>query len=132
MKGFNTHRHAAGVPCLHCLAASGIYIHLVPGRLRIELPALRENPNFIDALEMLKALPGVRRAGGSQITGRALVEFDSHVTTAEAILDRLDDLGAFSPMHQAPVHGVVGQSILDLASEFIVENSLKLALSLVA
>ena len=70
-------------------------LHRLPGRVRVEIPALRripqENRNLVHRL--IKAIPqpqGLKSLEPSFITGNVLLEYDRHVTTEAHILEHID------------------------------------------
>ncbi len=72
-------------------------MHRLPGRVRVEIPALRRIPieNRDMAQMLIKAIPepqGVKRLETSFITGNVLLEYDHHVTTEAHLLKQIDSL----------------------------------------
>jgi cation-transporting ATPase I len=75
-------------------------------RARIAVRGIERDPELLRrVLERLESRPAVRRASGSVVTGRVLVEFAGDVTDVQ---DLLDDLGAFEapdiPGEDVPEH----------------------------
>lgn len=135
MKSFSTlHTTSTGHNCLHCLMAAGLYIHILPGRLRIDLPGLKTNPALAQEIHRLIGSPEIHRVQCSPVTGRALVEFDPNATTVECILERLDAMGAFpqAKAEHVPLKQVTRNTMLDAASDLLIEKGLKLAFMMVA
>lgn len=62
-------------------------VHSIPGRLRLTIPSMKEIPKAwqVDSLtvtELIEAIPGVKTASYSYLTGSALILYDA---------DRLDE-----------------------------------------
>ncbi len=75
-----------------------LYVHHVPGRLRVRVPAARSNPSLAQRIyRRVHGLPGVTSAAISLTTGSVLVHYDVAASSERAILDAL---GPF----QAPAH----------------------------
>lgn len=70
-----------------------VYVHYVPGRLRIKTPALRRAPAAAAVGQArLAALPGVRAVAVNPLTGSALVHF-AEAGGPEHLWDALRGLG---------------------------------------
>ncbi|CAN0363069.1 unnamed protein product, partial [Phaeothamnion confervicola] len=72
---------------MHTLAAHGLYIHSIPGRLRLELPALLGNPSLAGRLEdSLAQTRGFKSVHASPLTGRILVHYDQRQVSATQVM----------------------------------------------
>ena len=72
-----------------CLMPS--YLHALEGRLRIRLPALRNDHRAAVRLRReVQALPGVTTAETTPLTGSVLIEYDEAQTSTESLLAALD------------------------------------------
>ena len=117
--------------CPHILSAMGLYLHILPGRLRIDVPGLRDDAAAVEAVEdALARLKGVHRVQCSTHTGRALIEFDSRVVKVESILDAIFARPEAKPGSGFGVKSWVANSVLGQAAGFVLENAVKLALGL--
>jgi len=113
--------------------AAGLYIHVLPGRLRVDLPGLKADPALIERVQELEDEQGISRVRCSTVTGRALIEFDALALSVESILSWLGKLGAFTQtLVHKPLTRMAVNTIFDAASDVLVESSFKLALTLVA
>jgi hypothetical protein len=66
------------------------YIHRVPGRIRVQSPAIRRNEAVADeAKAFLENVSGITFVKTNVLTGSLLIRYDETVTTAEAILNRM-------------------------------------------
>jgi hypothetical protein len=64
-----------------------LYLHEVPGRLRIKTPDLKRNPKKARILQRrLNSLAGVESASVNSVTGSLLVHYDPEIVRSEAIL----------------------------------------------
>ncbi len=64
-----------------------LYLHEVPGRLRIKVPDLKRNPQKARTLQRrLNGFAGVLSASVNSITGSLLVHYDPQISRSEAIL----------------------------------------------
>jgi copper chaperone CopZ len=121
--------------CPHVLSAMGLYLHILPGRLRLDIPGLRHGEQTVAAIEAsLANLPGVRKVQCSTRTGRALIELDSRQVQVESILDAAFE-HAQSKAHSSSEGGFgvkswVANSVLGQAAGFVLENAVKLALGI--
>ena len=67
------------------------YIHYVPGRLRIESPALYENPAKIKEFEaFIKGVGGILSVETNAPTGSATIHFDEKKINREQLIDILE------------------------------------------
>jgi hypothetical protein len=67
------------------------YVHHVPGRLRVRIPAAKGNPIATERLtKKLNELRGIRSVAGNPITGSILIRYDTSTTNAAACLAILD------------------------------------------
>jgi Heavy metal associated domain 2 len=65
----------------------GYYLHEVPGRVRIKVPALKRNPHAAHTLQgLLKRASGVESVAVNTVTGSVLVQFDPMVITSRTIV----------------------------------------------
>ncbi|MFZ5867201.1 MAG: HMA2 domain-containing protein [Thermodesulfobacteriota bacterium] len=82
------------------------YLHEVPGRLRIKIPALKKNRNLAWELEtLLNSAPGITSVSVNTVTGSVIIYFDPKVVNSRAVLTLLSregyiDLAKAIPHHQ--------------------------------
>ncbi|MFH2093307.1 MAG: HMA2 domain-containing protein [Pseudomonadota bacterium] len=67
--------------------------HVVPGRLRVKLEKLKNNPYQLDRVKELLKIEGVHKIKSTSLTGSMVIEYDNLTTTPEAILTILDKNG---------------------------------------
>jgi len=67
------------------VAAEPRLLHAIPGRIRVHLPDLSDQ-EVRAAESAIRRLPGVRAVEATPLTGNALVLYDRHATSADAIL----------------------------------------------
>ncbi len=67
--------------------------HDVPGRLRVKLEKLRNNPLQLSQVKQLLMINGVHRIKTSTLTGSVVVEYDSLTVTSEKIVSLLHENG---------------------------------------
>ncbi|MFD1955764.1 HAD-IC family P-type ATPase [Paenibacillus thailandensis] len=69
------------------------FLRLLPGRIRIEIAGLKEQPNTVDFLvERLSAIKGIRRIAPCTVSGRALIEYDESKTDAREIIRAIQEV----------------------------------------
>lgn len=91
-------------------------LHRLPGRVRVEIPALRRIPseNRDLAYVLIKAIPrprGLKNLKPSFITGNVLLEYDQHVTTEAHILEHIDALVSLAVKYRNKMARVNAQSL---------------------
>ena len=65
----------------------GYYLHEIPGRVRIKIPALRRNSDHADEIQgLLRELPGVTSTLVNTVTGSVVVRHDPEIVGSGAIL----------------------------------------------
>ena len=68
----------------------GYYLHDIPGRMRIKIPALRRNSDeAVEIQGLLEDLPGITSTFVNTITGSIVVRYDPEIVASGAILDFL-------------------------------------------
>lgn len=66
------------------------YLHSVPGRLRVRIPAVKGNPERAEAIQkMLQAIEGVSSVSAQLLTGSIVVTYDPARLGSKRILDAL-------------------------------------------
>ncbi|HEY3908623.1 MAG TPA: hypothetical protein VGM07_01880 [Stellaceae bacterium] len=74
--------------------AMTLYIHHVPGRLRLRIARLKASPRACDdALAAIAEIPGVVDASANPDTGSLLIHYDRHRAAPEALWRALCDHG---------------------------------------
>jgi hypothetical protein len=71
------------------------YVHYVPGRLRVRIPNLRNNPAMGEKVKNLLAVDGTQKIGVRSLTGSVTVTYDPAVIRAEDLLGLLKSNGLF-------------------------------------
>ena len=71
------------------------YVHHVPGRLRIRIPAIRKNPKIAADIECLLGIYGVDNIKVNHLTGSVVVTFDMSMITHEHLLELLSKKGYY-------------------------------------
>lgn len=116
-----------------------LYIHHVPGRLRLQISRLKSNQSLADVtLDNVSAISGVLDARVSIITGSLIVTYDKQRLTPAALWQSLCDRGVVCgplPMRDdVPVTRVriasptandesLGKLVIRLIAERLVERS---------
>lgn len=67
------------------------YVHHVPGRLRVRIPALRRNPRRGSDIQSMLDIYGVENIKVNHLTGSGVVYFDTALISAEQLLEILGD-----------------------------------------
>lgn len=89
----------------------GVYVHHVPGRLRVRIPAALAAPTDTARLiAVLRALDGVADARVNPRARSLVIEYDPEAVAVENILDRIKEVGAVEiarpPMAASQGHGL--------------------------
>jgi copper chaperone CopZ len=72
------------------------YCHHVPGRIRVKLPSLRQEPTEAARVEnLLQGIAGVTAVHVKVLTGSVVVRYDPDRTSHECILAPLQEQGLF-------------------------------------
>ena len=71
------------------------YVHHVPGRLRIRIPSLRNNPTRAEEVKALLNVAGTHKIKVNSLTGSVVIHFDRHRVSADNLLDRLKTNGFY-------------------------------------
>jgi hypothetical protein len=111
------------------------YLHHVPGRIRIKVPAIKGKPFYAQELEeKLKAISGVYIVSVNSRTGSILAYYDERSTDVRAITDEVsketgaDLSGAFAPDEALSKTGqfvgeTIGKAALGIAIGQLLEDS---------
>ncbi|SOD40583.1 HMA2 domain-containing protein [Nitrosovibrio sp. Nv4] len=84
------------------------YIHHVPGRLRVNTPALKKNEARARQLKFyLEGMHGVLQAETSIVTGSVVIKYDTCLISSTTILNSLCDHGYIQDIQAA--HAAVNQ-----------------------
>jgi hypothetical protein len=110
-----------------------LYIHHVPGRLRVRTQALRCRPGHIEeAASRLSALAGVESAQVNRHAGSITVRYDPEIRTHEELLDVLRDLGcvdtrasASAARGQGEIAGLFGKALIGALAQTLAQRSVQ-------
>ena len=69
------------------------YVHDLPGRLRVRTPLLKRERSA-QAAKFISAIPGVKSAQHSPVTGSLLVLYDAKTISSDRLLARIGSLAA--------------------------------------
>ena len=113
------------------------YVHHVPGRLRVQIPALKKNVSKARQLELyLHGMHGVLKYEVSIVTGSIVTKYDVRLVSSTTILNSLRDGGFIHNVH--PCHPLTykvdpAQKVTDTFVEKLVEAALeRSAMALIA
>lgn len=71
------------------------YIHHVPGRLRIRIPILKNNPQAIERAKTLLLVEGTDSFKANPLTGSLTVTYDPHSLSKDRLLGILKQNGLY-------------------------------------
>jgi copper chaperone CopZ len=72
------------------------YVHNVPGRLRVRIPAVKNNPGKErDVQAVLGGVDGIESISVNTMTGSVVVKYDSKSLDSQQILKTLEDRNYF-------------------------------------
>jgi hypothetical protein len=63
------------------------YVHHVPGRLRVRIPALRNNPYEIENVSAILNIRGTYKIKANPLTGSLVITYNPDMITAHQLLD---------------------------------------------
>ena len=105
------------------------YIHHVPGRLRVNTPALKKNESRARQLKSyLEGIHGVLQAETSIVTGSVVIKYDTCLISSVVILNSLRDLGYIQNVHvlDQATHGTRPmQKVADIFMAKLVETAVE-------
>jgi hypothetical protein len=88
------------------------YIHVVPGRLRVKSPAIRQNQlKAGEARTLVEALHGVSSAETNLLTGSIIVRFDPREISYHEILTALQQANFITPWNGVRFNSVEADSL---------------------
>ena len=111
------------------------YIHNTPGRLRVRIPALKNNQVNADYLvDLLKQMEGVESTTANPLTGSIVVNYNVNAIRPERILNELSQKGYVDPSRAVTndqcvedaickAGGVVSKALLSLFLEKAFEGT---------
>jgi copper chaperone CopZ len=103
------------------------YIHSVPGRLRVRITTIRENPLIGDQIkELLTNIWGITSVSVRSTTGSVIVTYEPEILQANRILDFLADHFHLEVTKHAAINPP-RQTALYRAAEVIIREALSLA-----
>lgn len=68
-------------------------IHDVPGRLRVKLSKLKNNPHRLNIVRNLLMVDGVHKVKSNALTGSVIVEYDSFEISSSHLIEILEKNG---------------------------------------
>jgi hypothetical protein len=71
------------------------YVHYVPGRIRVRIPVIRENPYKAFEIKNLLDLKGVEKVEISHLTGSIVVKYNPDMVDSTFLLGALSEKGYF-------------------------------------
>jgi Heavy metal associated domain 2 len=71
------------------------YVHHVPGRIRVRIPVIRENPYKADEIRNLLDLDGVEKVEINHLTGSIVVKYNPGMLDSKSLLCALSEKGYF-------------------------------------
>jgi hypothetical protein len=71
------------------------YLHQVPGRIRIRIPAIRHNRSKAAEVKNLFNFDGIEKVEVNHLTGSVVVMFNPEKLNAQFLLDALSEKGYF-------------------------------------
>ncbi|MHB2021315.1 MAG: hypothetical protein ACYCW6_30650 [Candidatus Xenobia bacterium] len=108
--------------CIETLLARGWFVQLAPGRLEIEAPALKDNPQLARLVRYtLSQVAGVERVSAGPRRCRVLVEFAPRCVSHQSLVDRMYRLGCFGTA-RAPARRaapVVAPTFMEVATKVV-------------
>jgi copper chaperone CopZ len=107
------------------------YLHVIEGRFRLKVPAIKGAPDEALLLESrLELVEGVERVTANPVTGSVLVHYDARETSAEDVTDALRGWGYLGTVAPADVASGgsggfgIGSVMLRATTEFALQQLL--------
>ncbi|WP_462270035.1 HMA2 domain-containing protein [Desulfobacter sp.] len=63
------------------------FVHDVPGRLRVKIKYLKNNPHRLETLRQHLSVPGVYKVRTNALTGSIVIEYDPLTIDAKSLID---------------------------------------------
>lgn len=106
------------------------YIHHVPGRLRVNIPALKKNESRARQLKFyLEGMHGVLQVETSIVTGSVVIKYDTCLINSTTILNALRDQGYIQKANPVVTHATQGvhpvQNVADIFMTKLVETAVE-------
>ncbi|SEP39458.1 HMA2 domain-containing protein [Nitrosovibrio sp. Nv6] len=106
------------------------YIHHVPGRLRVNTPALKKNEPRARQLKFyLEGMRGILQAETSIVTGSVVIKYDTCLINSTTILNSLRDQGYIQNAHPVVIQAIQGarpvQNVADIFMTKLVETAVE-------
>ena len=99
------------------------YLHVIEGRVRIKLPAIRRSPGTATrVISVLTALHGVEYVKANTLTGNLLILYSSATISVDRIAEALYGLGCLQPSTHAGNHV---QRAMDILLQCLLETALE-------
>lgn len=108
-----------------------LYIHHVPGRLRVRTQAFRCQPSRIEqATRQLRATEGVRGVAVNAAAGSITVQYDPERCTHKGLLEVLEDLGCVDARglrstSGGEVAGLFGKALVGALAQTLAQRSVQ-------
>jgi hypothetical protein len=97
------------------------YLHLLPGRVRMKIPALKHATSEAQTFEtQLRAMhPELTEVTVNSTTGNVLVQYDEQALTAQDVLATLTHLSAALPQHSntPPLSTLLARMMMSTVAE---------------
>jgi copper chaperone CopZ len=103
------------------------YLHVLDGRLRVKVPALKRSPAKADEIEtVLSKLDGIFQVKANPQTGNVLVLFDSIKLDHQSVISELKSLSSFELSKPASKNQAraIAQSLVQSAVQIALERML--------
>lgn len=108
-----------------------LYIHHVPGRLRVRTQALRCQPGRIEeAVRRLRATEGVGQVAVNAAAGSITIRYDANLCTQRELLAVLEDLGCVGARRVVSagggeVAGLFGKAMVGALAQTLAKRSVQ-------
>ena len=75
------------------------YVHNIPGRLRVRIPSLRNDPLKLEKVKTILDIDGTKNIKVNVLTGSIVIKYHPEAVNARSLLDGLKSKGYFHDDH---------------------------------
>lgn len=112
-------------------------VHHVPGRLRVRVPRVKNNPEYGRVVETsIAGMEGVSAVQANPVTGSVIIHYDPRTAEVSALFARLADHGlatetAIARRHSGPakIANKVGEAVAMYVLQAAIERSVPLLIT---
>jgi copper chaperone CopZ len=102
------------------------YVHDLPGRLRVRIPATKGNSISAEKLvNRINALEGIASVDANPVTGSILIRYDTAIINAAACLAVLNHATVWEPARPIAVQSRLASKMAEAAMWYVLEKTVE-------